>query len=46
MVPLSLCIEDLTAKHPEERYLRCVALPGRQAALGVDEVAALARKKR
>ncbi len=31
--PCSLCLEDLLAKDPDDRYLRCVALPGRQPGL-------------
>ncbi len=35
--PLAICIEDLDAESREERYLRCVALPGRQPGLRLDE---------
>ena len=28
--PIALCLEDLDAANPGERYLRCVALVGRQ----------------
>lgn len=31
--PCSLCLEDLLAKDPDDRFLRCVALPGRQPGL-------------
>ena len=34
--PLSICIEDLGAANEEERYTRCVALPGGQPGLGLD----------
>jgi hypothetical protein len=34
--PLAICLEDLDAGSPGERYLRCVALPGRQPGLRVD----------
>lgn len=31
--PCSLCLEDLTTDEPDRRFLRCVALPGRQPGL-------------
>ncbi len=34
--PRAICLEDLGASSEGERYLRCVALPGRQAGLRVD----------
>ena len=34
--PLSICIEDLRASDPDDRYTRCVALPGGQPGLGLD----------
>jgi hypothetical protein len=34
--PLAICLEHLEAKSPAERYLRCVALGGRQPGLRVD----------
>ncbi len=34
--PLAICIEDLDAKTRDARYLRCVALPGRQPGLRLD----------
>ncbi len=34
--PLAICIEDMDAK-AKTRYLRCVALPGRQPGLRLDE---------
>ena len=33
--PKAICIEDLLTASPAERYLRCVALPGRQPGLGL-----------
>ena len=33
--PKAICIEDLDAASPADRYLRCVALPGRQTGLGL-----------
>jgi hypothetical protein len=35
--PLAICIEDLDAKTEAAKYLRCVALPGRQPGLRLDE---------
>jgi lactose/L-arabinose transport system substrate-binding protein len=35
--PLAICIEDLDAQSQSSRYLRCVALPGRQPGLRLDE---------
>lgn len=34
--PLAICLEHLDARSPAERYLRCVALGGRQPGLRVD----------
>ena len=34
--PLAICIEDLGARDPGGRYLRCVAIPGRRPGLRVD----------
>lgn len=34
--PLAICLEDLGARDPAQRYLRCVALVGRQPGLRVD----------
>lgn len=34
--PLAICIENLNARSHSSRYLRCVALPGRQAGLRLD----------
>ena len=34
--PLAICLEDLDARDPDRRYLRCVALVGRQPGLRVD----------
>ncbi len=34
--PMAICIEDLDAQPGEARYLRCVAVPGRQPGLRVD----------
>jgi hypothetical protein len=34
--PLAICLEDPAAPAEGERYLRCVAVPGRQAGLRVD----------
>ncbi|MCP4592143.1 MAG: hypothetical protein GY842_15520, partial [bacterium] len=34
--PLAICIEDMDAQ-AETRYLRCVAVPGRQPGLRLDE---------
>ena len=31
----AICLEDLQARSESERYLRCVALPGRQPGLGI-----------
>ena len=33
---LSICLEDLDAPSDDERYLRCVALPGDEPGLGLD----------
>jgi len=33
---LSVCIEDVDAVEPNDRYVRCVAVPGRQPGLRVD----------
>ena len=35
--PLAICLEHLDARSPAERYLRCVALGGRQPGLRVDQ---------
>jgi len=35
--PIALCIEYLDAREREDRYMRCVALPGYDVALGLDE---------
>jgi multiple sugar transport system substrate-binding protein len=35
--PLAICIEDLDAQSQSSRYIRCVALPGRQPGLRLDE---------
>ena len=35
-VPLSICLEDLDAPRDDERYLRCVALPGEDKGLTLD----------
>lgn len=32
-VPCSLCLEDLVEENPDQQFLRCVALPGRQPGL-------------
>jgi hypothetical protein len=34
--PLAICLEDVDARDPAQRYLRCVALVGRQPGLRVD----------
>ena len=34
--PLAICLEDLDAPKDDERYLRCVALPGEQPGLTLD----------
>jgi hypothetical protein len=34
--PLAICIEDLDPRTPGDRYLRCVAVPGRRPGLRVD----------
>jgi hypothetical protein len=34
--PLAICLEYLDARSPAERYVRCVALPGRQPGLRID----------
>ncbi len=34
--PLAICIEDLAPASEAERYLRCVAVPGRQPGLRLD----------
>jgi hypothetical protein len=34
--PIAICLEDLGAPEDGERYLRCVALPGRQPGLRLD----------
>ena len=34
--PLAICIEDLGARNQGERYLRCVAMPGREPGLRMD----------
>jgi len=34
--PLAICIEDLEARPGEPRYVRCVAIPGRQPGLRLD----------
>jgi hypothetical protein len=34
--PMAVCLEDLDPKSPAERYLRCVAVGGRQPGLRVD----------
>jgi len=34
--PLAICIEDLEAQPGEPRYVRCVAVPGRQPGLRLD----------
>jgi hypothetical protein len=39
--PLAVCLEDLDAATPGERYLRCVALAGRQPGLRVDGAGAV-----
>ncbi|MBI5499230.1 MAG: hypothetical protein HY907_03235 [Deltaproteobacteria bacterium] len=39
--PLAVCLEDLDARSPGERYLRCVAVPGRQPGLRVDPAGAV-----
>jgi hypothetical protein len=39
--PLAICIEDLDAVSEASRYLRCVALPGRQPGLRLDETGAV-----
>ncbi len=36
--PLAICLEDVGARDPADRYLRCVALVGRQPGLRVDAV--------
>jgi hypothetical protein len=36
--PLAICIEDLDAVSEASKYLRCVALPGLQPGLGLDEM--------
>ncbi|MEJ5310935.1 MAG: hypothetical protein WHX52_14320 [Anaerolineae bacterium] len=36
--PLAICIEDLNAPSKASKYLQCVALPGRQPGLRLDEV--------
>jgi len=35
--PLAICIENLNARSRASRYLRCVALPGRQPGLRLDK---------
>lgn len=35
--PLAICLEDLGALSEAERYLCCVAVPGRQPGLGLDD---------
>lgn len=35
--PLAICIEDVDAPAPPSQYTRCVALPGRQPGLRLDE---------
>ncbi len=35
--PLAICIEDLNAPSKASKYLQCVALPGRQPGLRLDE---------
>ncbi|MBN1772478.1 MAG: hypothetical protein JXB32_14510 [Deltaproteobacteria bacterium] len=35
--PLAICLEDLTPRSPDERYLRCVAVVGRAPGLRVDD---------
>lgn len=42
--PKAICIEDLRAVSPAERYLRCVALPGRQPGLGLANTGAVVWK--
>lgn len=34
--PMAICIEDVDARNENEKYLRCVALVGREAGLRVD----------
>jgi hypothetical protein len=34
--PMAICIEDLDSQ-PKTKYLRCVALPGRQPGLRLDK---------
>ncbi len=34
-LPIALCIEDLEAPRPSERYLRCVAIAGAEPGLGL-----------
>ncbi len=36
IMPLAICLEDLDAPHDDERYLRCVAVPGGEPGLGLD----------
>lgn len=37
IMPLAICLEDLDAPHDDERYLRCVAVPGGEPGLGLDD---------
>jgi len=39
--PLAICLENLDAPSPAERYLRCVAVVGRQLGLRVDPAGAV-----
>jgi len=39
--PLAICIEDLAPASEAERFLRCVAVPGRQPGLRLDEKGAV-----
>ena len=34
--PMEICLEDLGRSTPDERYLRCVALPGGEPGLALD----------
>lgn len=35
--PIAMCLEDLDASSPDVRYLRCVALPGNEPGLAMDD---------
>lgn len=42
--PLAICLEDIDPRDPAQRYLRCVALVGRQPGLRVDDGGAVVWK--